>query len=211
MRRRNRYRPAWDELEGRVVLNHGVHRNPSVLLNGLHPGTDTVRPGGRQSIIALTNKAFDLFQQDYAQARATYLAAAATSPAPMTATQVTAPQQAFMNYTTARINVLAQEIVSNMLMTPLVNTPQSSRGVSLPGLVNRRINGVSSTNNVTSFLPGTLGQQLTNAIPPPGSSAAVAGLDSLAQDQAIEAARVGVVNGLNIIKNGDFGNHPVKH
>jgi hypothetical protein len=53
----------------------------------------------------LTNKAFDLFTQDYTQARSTYLSALNTVDA-------TAARTAFVSYTTARVDLLAQQVVS---------------------------------------------------------------------------------------------------
>ncbi len=53
---------------------------------------------------------------------------------------------------------------------------------------------------------GSLAASLIQAIPPAGTSAATASLYSLTQDNAIESAQVAVINGVNIIKNGDFGN-----
>jgi hypothetical protein len=196
MRKRNGYRPELnDELETRVVLSHGGFRNPSVLLSGLTPRAQSLGRLGSQSLIALTNKAFDSFVQDYTQARGAYLSTLNTPSGKDSNT-------AFQNYTQYRVALLAQQIVSTALMSPLSNSKQSGTGSSLRGLVSRKINGTDALG----FTPGTLGNALINATPSAMASAPAAALDSLAQDQAIEAARVGVINGLNIIKNGDFGN-----
>jgi hypothetical protein len=76
--------------------------------------------------------------------------------------------------------------------------------------VQNNINGRQSvtSGNVTtvSFANRSLGGALIAAIPAVNTGSAAASLSSLAQDQAIESARVGTVNGLSILRNGDFGN-----
>jgi hypothetical protein len=193
------FRPALaDRLENRVVLSHGVHRNLSVLVAGLTPhATSLVRNAHRESIIALINQAFNSFSQDYTQARATYLSGLPSPSADATA--------AFKNYTTYRVNLLGQQLTSVALQTSQVNAKQHGSGASLPAMIARRVDGV---DNKGVFQPNTLGSALINTIPPNNSTPSDISLDSLAQDQAIQATQVAVVNGFNIVKNNDFGNKP---
>jgi hypothetical protein len=199
-----------DALECRIVLNHSVGRAPSVLLAGLTPRVQAVGNHQSAAIAPLINKAFDSFVQDFDQARATYLSTLSTSsttPAPAGTLSTTAIT-AFENYTHFRVELLAQQVVSSALQSSLGTSKQKGQGPTLPALVMRYINGVNS-NGMSNG--GTLLKALFDSTPGPGSSQAAAALDSLAQDQAIASARVGVLNGLNIIRTGDFGNSNNHH
>jgi len=201
MRKRNEFRPvAGDQLEDRVVLNHAGFRNPSVLVAGLTPRVQGLGRHNPQPILALINKAFDSFVQDYTQARGAYLSTLSQGSTPGTSALT-----AFQNYTRYRVELLANQVVSSTLQTTISQSKQHGQGWSVPGLVQRKLDGVTSASN-PAFRNGTLGDALTSTIPTMQTSAAAASLDSLAQDQAIAAARVGILNGLNIVKNNDFGN-----
>lgn len=200
MRKRNVFRPvAGDHLEDRVVLNHGGFRNPSVLVAGLTPRVQGLGRHNPQPILALINKSFDSFVQDYTQARAAYLSTLSQAKS-----GGTTANQAFTNYTRYRVVLLANQVVSSTLQTTISQSKQHGQGWSVPGLVQRKLDGVAPSNN--EFRAGTLGSALTTTIPTTNTSPAAASLSSLAQDQAIAAARVGILNGLNIVKNNDFGN-----
>jgi hypothetical protein len=204
MRKHNEFRPvAVVQLEDRIVLNHSGFRNPSVLVGGLTPRVQGIGRHNPQPILALINKAFDSFVQDYTQARAAYLS---TLNQPTT-TSGTGATDAFKNYTRYRVELLANQVVSSALQTSISQVKQHGSGWSVPALVGRRLDGVTSATDQT-FRNGTLGSALTSTIPSSQTGPAAAALDSLAQDQAIAAARVAILNGLNIAKNNDFGNTP---
>jgi hypothetical protein len=199
MHRRNRYRPCLsDVLEDRLVLSHAVGRGASVLVSGLNPKLQTLGKGRVQPIIALANQAFDSFQQDYTQTRAAYLA---TLPGANAGTNA-----AFQNYTQNRLELLAQQIISSVLTSKSALAKNGSAYV-LPAMVARKINGVNTASGATvPYRAGTLGAALWTSIPSSTSySPQAAALDALSQDQAIQAARVSVINGLNVIRNSDFG------
>lgn len=194
--RRRDYVPAvQDELEGRVVLSNLGHL-PSVVVSGLTPRLRAVGKTRHQPVSALVNKAFDSFVQDFTQARATYLSGGKTADPALTS--------AFQSYTRSRVNLLGQELISSGLQsTAKASKQQKGNGLSLPLVISKRINGSNPAG--TRFLPGTLGQALTDATPQLGQSPAAIALASLAQDQAIEAARVNVLNAVSVIKNGNGG------
>ena len=183
------------ELESRVVLSHATLRGHSVLLAGLSPRAQALNRHNAQSIITQVNTAFDSFVQDYTQARASYLSAQS---------QGSTTQTAFDNYTMYRVQLLGQQITTSALQSSISNSRQRGAGQTLPLLIGRKVSGVDRTTQ--KFNAGTLGAALQGATPSASASDAAAGLDSLAQDQAIESTRVNVINGLNILKNGDFGN-----
>jgi hypothetical protein len=205
MRRRTPFRPAVaDDLESRVVLSTTTARVPSVLVSGLQPRTRVPGRTVEQPIVTLVNKAFDSFIADYTQARGAYLSTLQT-----TSDQTT--RDAFRNYTRYRVDRLGQEITSSFVQgaSARARRAKSSRQLNLSGVVRSRVNGLevtstSSTGVVTLgpnfYRNGTVGRALIDTIPPVGSSAAAASLSSLAQDQAIEASRVAVLNGFNLSK-----------
>lgn len=198
MGRRIEFRPAVsDELETRVVLNGGGFRNPSVVVAGLHPRSQALTKHAPQPIVTLVNKAFDSFVQDFSDARGTYLSSLSKG------SKDTTSNTAFVNYTSNRVELLAQQVTSSALQSSLSSSRQRGQGPTLPLLVAKYISGKDRTG---TYNVGTLEKALATATPGNDSSAAATALSSLAQDQAIEAARVGVINGLNIIKNGDYGN-----
>jgi hypothetical protein len=205
MRKRTAFRPvAGDHLEDRVVLNHGGFRNPSVIVAGLTPRVQGVGRHNPQPILALVNTAFDSFVRDYTQARAAYLSTLSSSSS--SGTSGTTPKSAFTNYTQYRVELLANQVVSSVLQSAVGTAQKHGSGAVLPGLVARKLNGRETTPaNGNPYRAGTLGSALISTIPDPQSSAAATSLSSLAQDQAIAAARVGVINGLNIMKNNSFG------
>jgi hypothetical protein len=200
MKGRGRFQPGVGELESRVVLNH--HRSTfSVITGGLLPGAHTVQQGQHAPIVALINTAFDLFQSDYTQARSAYFGAVANRTATM------ADQMAFNNYTTQRVEVLAQQL-SNSLLQTKSSTLRGHRSQDPVTVIGRRISGPNpgQMGNSTPFAFNTLGFALITSTPAPGSSSTTVALDALAQDNAVEAARNAMLNAVVIIKNGDFGN-----
>lgn len=215
MRPRLAYRPTLEgALESRVVLSgygRGGFRGTSVLLQGLHPRTQAIGARGTQSVIALTNLAFDKFIEDYTQARSVYFSTLSTTATPAT-TNATSARAAFTQYTNTRVDLLSQQVISNVLQSSSANTKQKGNGPTVQTLVFNNLNG---RDNVTTGSPPittvefrgrTLGKALIDTIPAAQSGPEAAALSALAQDQAIESARAGVMNGLTIMRNGDYGN-----
>lgn len=198
MKRRHAFcPPAVSQLECRVALSHaGAPRGPSVVVGGLHPRQQVLNVH-QQSVIAEVNQAFDSFTSDYDQARATYLASiqgVSNTSAAMTS------MNAFTAYTKMRVSLLSQQVISSFLQTPQANARAHGKDNVLKQLVNSKLIGPQN-----SAPAGSLASELMTSLPQPGTSAATASLYSLAQDNAIESARIAVINGINIVKNGDFG------
>jgi len=151
--------------------------------------------------MAEVNQAFDSFQSDYDQARATYFASISNQAAsPSSATTA-----AFMLYTTQRVSLLAQQLISSFIQTPQGTANAKGQQPTLSILINRKIIGGTETHPA-----GSLANALLNSIPTTATSAPTMSLYTLSQDSAIESARVAVLNGLSIIKNMAFGNPKVQ-
>lgn len=201
MRQRRAFKPTpLDRLEDRVVLSEGGIRGPSVVVSGLYPYTHVLNRR-QQPIVAEVNQAFDSFQNDYNQARATYFASLLNQTDTAAATDA---KNAFTLYTTQRVSLLAQQIISSFL--------QSSRGTARakgqPDLLKQLVTLKLAPTQGQAPAGGSLLRALLDNIPPTGTSAPTAALYSLGQDNAIEAARVAIINGVNIAKNADYGNRP---
>jgi hypothetical protein len=197
MKRRQGFIPsALEQLEGRVVLSQTTF-GLSTVVSGLTPH---LRALNRQqlALVAEINQAFDSFQSDYDQARATYFASLQTSPS----TDASA-MTAFMAYTKERTAVLAQQVISSFIQTPQGTAKVKNQSYSLKSLVSSKIIGPKPA--------GTLYMSLLDTIPQPGTSAPTTTLYSLSQDNAIEVSRDSVLNGVSIIKNGAFGTQKVQH
>jgi hypothetical protein len=193
MTRNRAFRPGQDaRLEDRVVLSHGhpaVHP-ASVLVRGLgNQGQSQQVSAAAQAVAALVNSAFDSFSSEFDQARALYFATSQTSPgggvvAPWTSIS------AFSAYTTQRVQLLGQELVSTLHQAPL--SKASAR--SLPGLVSGRI--VNANPASASLLTS-----LNSSIPLSLTPGPLTTLYSLAEDSAIKTARISV---LNIVDNASY-------
>jgi hypothetical protein len=197
MRRRSgAFPPAVSELEDRVVPSHSSPaRGLSVVVSGLQPRQQVLN-ARQQPVIAEVNQSFDSFANDYSQARATYFASIQNVANPSTATT-----DAFRLYTQERVSLLAQQLIGSFLQSPQANARANGQQSTLKLLINSKI--IGPQNQAPA---GTLAKELVVSIPAPGTSQATASLYSLTQDNAIEAARVSVINGVNVLKNGDFGN-----
>ncbi len=202
MRQKQRFVPATlDALEQRVVMTAShVARGLSVVVAGLTP-REQVLSRRRQPIIGEINQAFASFTSDYQQARATYFASIFGTPTPSAATT-----QVFIFYTKQRVILLANQVISSFLQVPQGTAHAQGQPAALKRLVDTKIVNPSGADPV-----GTLAASLIQTIPPAGTSGATASLYSLTQDNAIESAQVAVINGVNIIKNGDFGNQTKSH
>lgn len=200
MYQRHRFVPSAIGLEDRLVLSHYGGRGLSVVVSGLTPRHQVLN-GRQQPVIAEVNQAFDSFTSDYGNARATYFASILNVANPSTATT-----KAFSLYTQQRVSLLANEIISSFLQSSQGGGRAKGQQSSLPQLVTRKLINPQGTGG-----PGSLVTSLVTTIPPAGTSSATASLYSLTQDNAIESARVAVINGVNVLKNGDFGNKTGHH
>ncbi len=194
MERIHRFVPSpVDCLEYRVVLSS--YRGSSVVVSGLHPHQN-VLSRQQSTVVAEVNQAFSSFQNDYDQARATYFASIVNQS---TANAATA--NAFKFYTTQRVSLLAQQLISSFLQYKPATARQHGQPSTLQVLINHRIIGMNGEPTA-----GSLENSLLTTIPPAGTSAPTATLYSLSQDNAIAAAQVSILNGAGILRNGDFGN-----
>ena len=194
MERKHKFIPsAFDHLEDRVVLS--TYRGSSVVVSGLHPRQNVLNRH-QMTVVAEVNQAFSSFQNDYDQARATYFASIANQ-----STASTAMTNAFKFYTTQRVSLLAQQLISSFLQYKPSTAREHGKPSTLQVLINHRIIGINGEPTA-----GSLENSLLTTLPPAGTSAPTATLYSLSQDNAIAAAQVAVLNGAGILRNGDFGN-----
>ena len=135
----------------------------------------------QQTTAAEINQVFDSFRNDYDQARATYFTSIQNQPNPSPATT-----NAFVVYTTQRVSLISQQVLNVFVQTK--HKPGQTR--QLQRLVASAIIGPQG-----QAVPGSLAQSLLQSIPQPGTSAPTSSLYSLSQDNAIEAARVAILNG----------------
>src|SRR5262245_116782 len=179
------------ELESRVVPSGGGARGgrgQSVVVATLYPHHQ-VLSRTQQSVEAMVDQAFASFTSDYDQARAVYFASILNTST--TSDTATAAKTAFTNYTQQRVSLLAQQIISSFLQAPTGTSRANGQQSVLQILINQKIGGSNG-----------LSQTLVNTIPAPGSSQSIASLDSLSQDNAIQAAQATVINAINIIRHG---------
>jgi hypothetical protein len=170
-----------DLLESRVVLSRTALGTP-VVVSGLYPH-QRILNRQQQPVAAEINQVFDSFQNDYDQARATYFTSIQNQANPSLATT-----NAFVFYTTQRVSLIGQQILNIFVQTK--HTPRQTQ--SLERLVGTKIIGAQA-----QAPPGSLAQSLLQTIPQPGTSAPTSSLYSLSEDNAIEAARVAILNGVN--------------
>jgi hypothetical protein len=205
MKERTRFRPAVVELEARLALSHGP-ANYSVLTGNDQGKPFVLRRDKPTPIVTLVNTAFNQFGQQYGEARGVYYGAVSDQSA------TSADQMAFRQYTIQQVRLLAQQLANSFLQTP----ESTVRGHHLPpplDVLGKRIDGTatSATANGNPFQTGTLGNALINAIPPASSSTTTIALDTGAQENAIAAAQVAMINSVNILKNGEFGYNTSQH
>jgi hypothetical protein len=171
MRRRHQFSPTPpDNLESRVVLSRaGLGAQASI--DGWNPHRAVPDSQQQQAVVSEINQDFGLFQNDYTQARATYLNSIQGQASPSAATTA-----AFSLYTTQRVTLLAQQLVGASVPKKLVATKIIGTRQQMP--------------------PGSLERSLLQTIPQPGVLAPSVSLYSLGQDISIEAARVAILNGV---------------
>jgi hypothetical protein len=170
MRRRHQFSPTPpDNLESRVVLSRaGLGAHTAIVGWNPHHG---VPDSQQQTVVSEINQDFGLFQNDYTQARATYLGSIQGQASPSEATT-----DAFSLYTTQRVSLLAQQLIGASVPKKLVNTKIMGPKQQMP--------------------LGSLARSLMETIPQPGTLAPSVSLYSLGQDTSIEAARVAILNGV---------------
>jgi hypothetical protein len=179
MRRKYQLVPApIDFLESRMVLSHVA---PASGANLHSPPVVMIRQS--QEVTAEINQDFDLFQIDYAQARATYFTSIQNQASPSPATTY-----AFVGYTTQRVSLLAQQLLS---IVPQVKHGPAGGTRALKQLVAAKIIGPRQ-----QMPPGSLAQSLLATIPQPGTTAPTSSLYTLSQDNAIASAQVAILNGM---------------
>lgn len=204
MRSRRNFVPSCPQtlkLEDRVVLNGGGNQSAtSVLLQGLNAPVRAFRPHTAAATSSLVDLAFQSFQQDYGAVRAIYLAAVQNG------TAMPADMTAFQHYTQQRANLLAQQVTNSLLLYNPGTTRGNRVDSPLP-LIVLRINGATDSKNAAlRQMSGSLMSNLMMSTPSSGASATNIALSTIAQDNAIEAARVATLNGVTIVRNGNFGN-----
>jgi len=86
------------------------------------------------------NQAFQSFQNDYDQERATYFASI-TNPSATSAATSDA-YNAFTLYTTQRVNLLAQQLISSFLQYKPSTARQHGQSSTLQVLISHRIIGI---------------------------------------------------------------------
>jgi hypothetical protein len=200
MERRRQFIPAVsDRLEPRVVLSQTT-LGLATVVSGLSPH---LRALNRQqtAMTAEVNQAFDSFQADYDQARATYFSSIQNQPSPSDATTA-----AFTLYTTQRVSLLGHQLVSIFVQSPQGTVRAPGQPAALKQLIATKIIGPQGQHP-----RGTLACSLLQTIPQPGTSAPTTSLYTLSQDNAIETARVAVLNGVSIMKSGAFGIQKTSH
>jgi hypothetical protein len=187
-------------LEDRLVLN--ARTASPVLLQGLHAPVRVFRPGAKAPVSSLVDLAYQSFLQDYQAVRGTFYA----SLQDRTATD--ADRTAFTNYTRQRVNLLAQQVTNSLLLYNQSTSRGSRQDDPLP-LIVLRINGATDRRGVTPRQQTTpassLVQSLTDSTPALNASPTTIALSTVSQDNAIEASRVATLNGVTIVRNGDFG------
>ena len=209
MRKKHQFVPSCfqvSQLEDRIVLNGSTRQLAnSVLLQGLNVPVRGFRPHSAAAVSALVNLAYQSFQQDFGAARATYIASIANG------TASPADETAFKNFITQRTNLLAQQVTNSFLLYG----PGAMRGRGLDSPLPLIVNAISGVNDSnTKVRPRAtvpLATQLSTSTPSPTDSATTISLDTIAQDNAIQASNVTTLNGVTIVRNGNFGNGTSHH
>jgi hypothetical protein len=154
------------------------------------------------ALTAEVNQAFDSFKNDYDQARATYFASLQASGG--SAAAVNSAMTAFADFTQQRTQLLAQQLVGSFVQTPQGTSKAKGSPAALKVLVESKIIGPKNKGP-----GGSLINSLTTTIPQIDASVLASSpttsLYTLSQDNAIEAARTAVLNGVSIMKAGAFG------
>ncbi len=200
MKRRHGFIPsALDQLESRVVLSRTT-QGLATVVGGLSPRLRVLNRQ-QQAMSAEIQQAFTSFQNDYDQARATYFSSILNQTSPDAATT-----NAFTLYTTQRVSLLSQQLISIFIQSPQGTAKAPGQPYALKQLVSSKIIGPQGQHP-----KGSLACSLLQTVPQAGTSRTTSSLYTLSQDDAIESAQVAVLNGLSIVKNGAFGIQKVSH
>lgn len=207
MRPKHEFIPSFaDQLELRVVLSRTTLGLSSVVA-GLSPHLRALNRH-QTALTAEVNQAFDSFQNDYDQARATYFASLQASDG--SAGAVASAMTAFTDYTVSRTELLAQQVVSSFVQTPRGTAKAPGHPYALKQLVESKIigpKGRGPAGSLIDSLNGTIPQIDASVL----TSQPTTTLYTLSQDNAIQAARTAVLNGVSIMKSGAFGIPKVQH
>jgi hypothetical protein len=157
-----------------------------------------------QAITAQVDQAFASFESDYDQARATYFASIASQTA--TTAAASSATSAFTLYTTQRVSLLGQQLISIFIQSPQGTARAPGQPYALKQLISTKISGSQGQHPKGSLL-----ESLLQTIPQAGTSAPTEALYVLSQDNAIETAQVATLNGVSIMKSGAFGIQKVHH
>jgi hypothetical protein len=194
MKRRQGFIPsAVDQLEARVVLSRTT-LGLATVVGGLSPHLRVLNRR-QQAMTAEVQQAFASFQNDYDQARATYFSSIQNQASPSPATT-----NAFTQYTTQRVSLLAQQLVNIFVQSPQGTAKAPGQPYAVQHLISTKIIG----DNI-KHPQGTLYESLIQSVPQPGTSAPTSTLYTLSQDNAIQTAQVAILNGVSMMKNGAFG------
>jgi hypothetical protein len=194
MSRKCQFAPApLDGLEARLLLSR-AHAVP-VVTSTLHASQYVLSPA-QQTIVAEVNQAFDSFQSDFDQARATYFASILNQPPPGTAMMT-----AFNYYTTQRVQLLSQQVLSAFLQGPEQVVRPRGAADPVSKMISTKL--IGPQNQAPN---GSLANALDTNISPAGSTAPTEALNALSQEVAIMTARSTVINEISILKIGAYGN-----
>jgi hypothetical protein len=155
MRRTYRFNPsAADQLEGRVVLSKTT-LGLSTVVSGLSPHLQALNRK-QTALIAEVNQAFNSFQSDFDQARATYFASLQISPtssSTSTSTSTSSTTSPLSQAATALLNAASSASSNNATTTALVNAANA--------LVNAATTASTSTTTSSTPAPATVSAATT--------------------------------------------------
>jgi hypothetical protein len=196
-RRRQIIPSALDRLEGRVVLSQTT-LGLSTVVSGLSPHLQALNRK-QTALVAEVNQAFNSFQSDFDQARATYFASLEANPA-----AASSAVTAFQDYTEQRTLLLSQQIVSSFVQTPQGTAKAPNQPYALKALVESKIIGPKGKGPAGSLI-ASLQQTIPQISVSMLATSPTTTLYTLSQDNAIAAAQTAVLNGVSIMKAGAFG------
>lgn len=156
MERRRQFIPsASDQLEGRVVLSQTT-LGLSPVVSGLSPHLQVLNRK-QTALVAEVNQAFESFQNDFDQARATYFASIQSNPS------LSGPaMMAFSAYTKQRTLLLAQQLVGSFVQSP--QGTAKAQPYALKQLIESKVIGPKGNGP-----QGSLIQSLSGTIPQMGA------------------------------------------
>ena len=207
---RHKFRPQFVEgLEERKVLSQGGSvLSATAAAIAAQPGKST--KAQIPSIVGLVNTSFASFARDFSATRSVYFASIQARTAPIGSSVTTAGMSepagdlaAIQQYTQQRVNLLAQQLRNNFQQSSLYTKKDKHHNNNTDPLavITKKINAeATSTPSKTPYDKGTLGKALFQATPSPTASPTAVALNALAQDNAIESARVAIINGINTLK-----------